>query len=215
MYRTQTALCLLVTAVLSGCGGGGDTATPPTTGGVVSFPVFPGAGSNAPISANALESTLDSVGELNTAIADGTVAPPVSPAGQASMTGIVALPGALIGEEVIGNLTVNANFDSSTVTTEADGFAEFNTSDLDNIVPANSLNITGGSMSGNGTIVGSTMTSSLDGTLIRDDGNITNVIDTTLLGSFYDNGGTMVVGGAVLGTIDGAPFDNGGFVVSE
>lgn len=218
MNKLNIIAGMCVIAAVSACnlsgsknGGGG------TGGGKVALPVAPGAGSGA-IQASTLSGVSAALDELETAIGNGSIAAPTTaPTGQAILNGHVGLDGFNDGESVVGNLTVNADFDAGTVTTSASDFGEFDFSDPSNPVAASTLGVTGGTFSGSGTINSTTITSTLDGTVTTSAGNIT--VDADMNGNVYDNDGILLVSGTVSGAVTeptGTSAITGGeFVASE
>ena len=223
MNKLNIIAGMCVIAAVSACsssssnesGGGG------TTGGTVALPLAPGAGSGA-IQASTLSGVSAALDQLETAIGNGTVAAPTTaPTGQATMNGYVGVDGENDTESVVGNLTVNANFDAGTVTTTASDFGEFDFTDPSNPVAVSTLGVRGGTLSGSGAINSTTISSTLDGTITSTNGDVT--IDADLNGGVYDNGGTLLVSGDVTGTatdvtatdVTGTSTLEGDFVASE
>ncbi len=222
MNKLNIIAGMCVIAAVSACSssssnnGGGGTGGG-TTGGTVALPVAPGAGSGA-IQASTLSGVSAALDELGTAIDNGSIAAPTTaPTGQATLNGYVGLDGATDDESVVGNLTVNADFDAGTVTTSASDFGEFDFSDPSNPVAASTIGVTGGTLSGSGTINSTTITSTLDGTVTTSAGNST--VDADMNGNVYDNGGTLLVAGTVTGTVTDptgtSVLEGGEFVASE
>ena len=220
MNKFKTVSGLLLIAAIAGCsssstnsGGGGTT----TTGGTVALPVAPGAGTGA-ISASTLSGVSAALDELTTAINAGTIAAPTTaPTGTATMNGYVSIDGGNATESVVGNLTVNADFDAGTVTSAASDFGEFDFTDPNNPVAVSTIGITGGSLSGTGTINSTTISSTLDGNITTQAGNVT--IDSDMNGDVLDNGGVLLLVGDVTGTATDATgtsaLEGGAFVATE
>ncbi|MEJ8561888.1 hypothetical protein QTO30_12145 [Yoonia sp. GPGPB17] len=177
-----------------------------------------GSGGGASLGDSAGESLTDydDVDDLLTDIEDGTLAAEDTTArtGSVSMTGAVGVSD--LGDDenltLIGDLVVNANFDTDTATGSADGFTLF-----DEDTDAVDSDVTGSLTMSGGTINAADFDAMLSGTLTEsgDDFDVALTLD----GGFADNGGTLVVGGGVSGTItgpDAMPEDvEGGFAASE
>lgn len=172
-----------------------------------------GSGEDSPFGASTGESLTDydAADALLTDILDGnlTATDTTSRTGAVTMTGAVGV-GELGDDEnltVIGDLVIEADFDTDTATGEATGFTLFD-DDTDGVESdiGGTLTLTGG------TISGTDFDANLDGTLTEyeDSFGVALILD----GTFADNGGDLVVGGDVTGTIDGDDV-NGGFVASE
>lgn len=189
-----------------------DGGTTPTT--TVSVPAAGGAGSGTP-STSTLQTTVEAYGPFWQAVRDGRITAAAPPTGQATMNGYVVMlvtEGKADGQDdlVLGNLTVAANFDAGKVTTRATDFVEKGILDDPSdpngpgiIGPAtNPIGVTGGGeLNGTGTITGSTMTSSLNGSVDLAQGSAT--VTSTMTGTFYDNGGSLVADGGFSGTVVG------------
>jgi hypothetical protein len=119
-----------------------------------------------------------------------------SRAGQATLNGIVGVGN--VGDdnelEVIGDLTIAADFDADVATGSASGFTLFNmeTGAVEN-------DVDGTLTMANGTISGTDFDGTLSGTLTDegDDVNVALILD----GGFYDHQGTLVVAGDLDATI--------------
>ncbi|WP_139222545.1 hypothetical protein [Celeribacter halophilus] len=128
------------------------------------------------------------------------------------MSGTATLEGAIafedVGEdedlEVIGDLTLSANFTTNEVTGSADSFEIYTDDDEVEATLSGSLEV-------DGDITGTTMTADLWGTLTDDeDHDISMIMD----GTFYDADGDLAVAGDVEGTIDDE-YHEGGFAAIE
>jgi hypothetical protein len=136
-----------------------------------------------------------------------------SRAGTATFTGAIGL-GELGDDgdlELVGDLSIDANFDANTATGSATGFTIFN-GDTDGVEGD-----VGGTLTlDNGTINGTDFDATLAGTLTESGDNFD--FDLLLDGGFYDNNGDLIVGGDVIGTMDdGGTIESveGGFVAVE
>lgn len=134
--------------------------------------------------------------------------------GSATLNGAIGL--SELGDEgtltAIGDLVISADFDSDTATGSADGWTLF---DEDTDAVESDL---GGSLTmTSGTISGTDFDATMSGTLTEnsDDFDLSLILD----GGFFDNGGDLVVGGDVTGTItnpDGSSDPaTGGFAATE
>jgi len=135
-------------------------------------------------------------------------------------TGVATMDGAIglsdLGEDgdltLVGDMTIAANFDTDIATGSADGFTVFNedSGNVDSDV-GGTLTMEGG------TISGSDFDATMNGTLTENGDRFDLAL--TLDGGFYDNGGDLVVGGDVNGTITDADGDvetsTGGFIATE
>ena len=116
--------------------------------------------------------------------------------------------------EVVGNLTITADFDADTATGTASDFGAYDGDG--NLLDGGDL---GGSMDvTNGAISGTDFTADLDGTLVSEGDDFT--FDLTMDGGFYDNDGDLAVAGEVTGTMLDVVEDvtddvDGGFVATE
>lgn len=138
--------------------------------------------------------------------------------GSVSMTGAIGVDG--LGEAgnltLIGDLAMTANFDTDTAAGSATGFTLFN-SDTEQV----EADVTGTLPMSNGTISGTDFDANMNGTLSIGSGVYSGDygMATVLDGRFYDDNGTLVVGGDVSATIDNP--DNttdtrqGGFAATE
>lgn len=216
MNKFQAVCGFLMIATVSACSssnsnGGGGTGGG-TTGGTVSLPVAPGAGTGA-ISASTLNTISASLVAMDAAILDGSIAAPTTaPTGQATLNGYVGIDGELETEAIIGNLTIAADFDAGTVNSTASDFGEFDFSDPANPVAVSTIGVTGGNLTGTGTINSTTMTSFLDGNVSTTAGDV--AVLSTLNGGVYDNGGVLAIIGDVTATVGGFAV-YGDFLVSE
>jgi len=187
---------------LAACSGGG------SDGGA-------GVGNDQEASAGESFSDYDDIVDLSEQIDAGNLAAvdTTSRAGTATLTGAIGI-GNLSDEEnleLIGDLSVDANFDSDTATGSATGFTLFNgdTGDVES-------DVTGALTMGNGTISGADFDATMAGTLTESGEDFD--LDLALDGGFYDDGGELVLGGDVAGTIlDGEGVENveGGFAAVE
>lgn len=138
--------------------------------------------------------------------------------GSVSMAGAIGVDG--LGEAgnltLIGDLAMTANFDTDTAAGSATGFTLFN-SDTEQV----EADVTGTLPMSNGTISGTDFDANMNGTLSIGSGVYSGDygMATVLDGRFYDDNGTLVVGGDVSATIDNP--DNttdtrqGGFAATE
>lgn len=157
----------------------------------------------------------DDLAALSEQIDDGQLAASdtTSRAGTATLTGAIG-----IGElgddenlELVGDLSIDANFDTNAATGSATGFTVFN-GDTDGVEG----DVSGTLTMANGTINGADFDATMAGTLTE--GGDDFEFDLLLDGGFYDNGGDLVVGGDVTGSmIDGDDVESveGGFVAVE
>lgn len=202
--------------------GGGDGGTGggiETGGGTAPLIIGDGADSGT-ISASDLAGAETALVAFDVALADGSIAAPTTaPTGTAEMDGYVDMEGENEDEYVVGNLTVNADFDAGTVDVRATDFTEFDFTDENAPVAVSTLGITGGTLTGTGSINSTTITSSLDGTVNSTAlGDITVV--STMTGNVYDNGGELMVTGDINGTTsvvgeDDGTIDDGFFYAVE
>ncbi len=131
-----------------------------------------------------------------------------SASGISILDGALVLNGAANDEYIIGNLQIVADFDSGVVDADASGFSEVRYNTVGELVSNDSIGITGGSLSGSGTINGDIMQSSLDGELSANGINADSYrIDSNLNGNFYLLYGDIVALGTVSGT--STPVQNG------
>lgn len=203
-YFLKISIGLLAAASLSACSSSDPIVAKLSSAG--------GVGSGA-LDASTVKALGDAMDDIESKIDDGSLeAPAVMPTGSATMDGYVAMDMPDGPETVLGNLTVEADFDAGTVASSADGFSVW---DFTGATPASiDAGITGGSLAGTGTIDRTSMTSTLDGLITTDSGNA--AVDTDLNGSLYDNNGSLLVVGDVTGTLDGEVIEaDSNFAVSE
>ena len=137
--------------------------------------------------------------------------------GQATLTGAVELNDVDddANLDLVGDLSITADFDADTATGEATGFTVFDvdTGTVDS-------DVTGSLALSNAAISGTNFGADLGGTL----GNLGDEfdVDLELTGEFYDNNGDLVVAGTAEGTISDAGSTpsaddavSGGFVATE
>ena len=196
---------LAISACSNGSGGGSD-----------------GGGGSGGLGASAGESLTDydDLSDLLDEITDDNL----TDVDTTARTGTATLTGALgigdLGDDedltLIGDLTINANFDTDTATGSATGFTLFN-EDTDEV--DRNGDVTETLTMSNGTISGTDFDADMDGTLTNAGDDF--AVDLEMDGGFYDNGGDLVVGGEVTGTIvevgSGDVPENveGGFVATE
>ncbi|MDO6458473.1 hypothetical protein Q4494_15400 [Celeribacter halophilus] len=145
---------------------------------------------------------------------DAAEAGELDEASEEMMSGTATLAGAIafedLGEggelEAIGELSLTADFTNDEVTGTADNFALYVT-DTDEVEATLS-----GSLGVDGDITGTTMTATLEGDL--KEGGASNIVDMTMVGTFYEYDSGLAVAGDVTGTIDGNEAD-GGFAAIE
>jgi len=145
---------------------------------------------------------------------DAAEAGELDEASEEMMSGTATLAGAIafedLGEggelEAIGELSLTADFTNDEVTGTADNFALYVT-DTDEVEATLS-----GSLGVDGDITGTTMTAALEGDL--KEGGASNIVDMTMVGTFYEYDSGLAVAGDVTGTIDGNEAD-GGFAAIE
>ncbi|MBC6440103.1 MAG: hypothetical protein GDA49_06785 [Rhodospirillales bacterium] len=155
--------------------------TEPVTVSLGAIP--PGADNDVTIGLSQYSTADDALKAIEEAIGDGLAAPDALPPMQGTLKGYVRVD--LPDDRVLGNLTIDANFDQKTLTTKASDFVRFDVSGPTPVVFNKELTIieasgegsdmlTGmfgheldGSLSGTGTIdsTAMTMTGTLDGTL--------------------------------------------------
>lgn len=127
--------------------------------------------------------------------------------GSATMSGAIGIGD--IGEEetleLLGDLSLTADFTGGTVTGTADNFALY---DQDTQAVETAIS---GSLAIGGTIAGTSLTGEANGTLSDDEAHI---VELDMAGTFYDYEGDLAVYGDVSGTIDGEAHD-GGFAAVE
>lgn len=176
------------------------------------------SGDGADLGASAGESLTDYDGldALLTDIENGALTAEDTSArtGSVSLTGAVAVDE--LGDDenltLVGDLSMSANFDTDTASGTADGFTLFN-DDTDAV----ESNVTGTLTMSGGTISGTDFDATMSGTLGEGGDNFG--VDVTLDGGFFDNGGDLVVGGDLTGTITdadgGIDVVDGAFVASE
>ncbi|MEP5151402.1 hypothetical protein [Planktotalea sp.] len=177
-----------------------------------------GAGVGSTITESTVVDVLASRDAIATAIQSDSISAPTSaPTGTKKLDGFVGIGGANDNEAVIGNLTIDANFDAGTVQATASDFAEFNVADPAFPTTIDTQGITGGTLTGSGTIDGTSMSSTLNGTITSSISD--TVVDSTLDGVVLDNNGSLLVTGTVTGTTtNGAgtsAIEDGEFAVSE
>lgn len=156
---------------------------------------------------------------LSNAIEDGELAgvDTSTRTGTATMTGAIGIGDLGDDEELelIGELSVQADFDSDTASGSASNFGIY---EEDTGRLAEDGQVSGSLTMSNGTISGQDFDADMNGRLTNagDDFDLGLALD----GKFYDRGGDLVVGGDVTGTItDVGSLDvqnvEGGFVASE
>jgi hypothetical protein len=134
--------------------------------------------------------------------------------GSVSMTGAVSMSMTDAAENLtlIGDLAMTADFDTDTASGTADGFTLFD-DDTEEV----ESDLSGSLAMSGGTISGTDFDATMSGTLNESGDNFG--VAMTLDGGFFDNGGVLVVGGDVAGTItdeDGnVDAAEGGFIASE
>ncbi|MBC6439299.1 MAG: hypothetical protein GDA49_02580, partial [Rhodospirillales bacterium] len=129
-------------------------------------------------------------------------APDALPDGKGTLTGYVKLDNVYsssIPRKGVGSLTIDADFGAGTVTTMASQFVR----DFDGW----GLN---GTLEGRGTIDRTTISSTLDGVLYGP-GDSYFYYDADLAGKVYDDDGTLLVHGALTGTVDSNAIEGGEF----
>lgn len=144
---------------------------------------------------------------------DAAEAGELDEASEEMMSGTATLAGAIaifdVGEdedlEVIGDLTLTADFTEDEVSGTADNFAIYTSDDEVEATLSGSLTVDEGSISG------ATMTADLWGTLTDDEDHD---IDMVMDGTFYDADGDLAVAGDIEGTIDDE-YHEGGFAAIE
>jgi hypothetical protein len=168
-----------------------------------------------------LPENFEEIADLYDAAEDGEL----EEASEDMMSGEATLAGALVifdvGEddeeelEVIGDLTLDANFTTNEVTGGATNFGIYNEDEELEETIAGSLEV-------EGEITGTTMTADFWGTLTDDEDHYVNMQTTEEGGTFYDADGDLAVVGDIEGTIndenEGASIDDyyeGAFVAIE
>lgn len=137
--------------------------------------------------------------------------------GQATLTGAVELND--VGEDedldLIGDLSITADFDADTATGQATGFTLF---DID--TGEAESDVSGSLALSNATISGTDFDADLGGTLENEGDDFD--VQLGLDGQFYDNNGDLVVAGTADGTISDAGSTpsaddavSGGFIATE
>lgn len=102
--------------------------------------------------------------------------------------------------ELIGDMSLTADFDQGNLTGSADNFALYDQDTSETIE-----DITG-SLAIAGTITGTDLSANASGVLSDDEDH---PVDMTMTGGFYDYGGNLVAYGENVGTIDGEQYEGG------
>lgn len=197
MKIIKLGVSLFALGALTACGGSSTTAPAVVLNPPPPLLQAPGA-DTGPIDA----STLGDVADVYLDLINGPQPPnpATTPQGTATLTGYVNADGGGTDEFIIGNLTLEANFDTARVTSRATDFGEFNMSDASNPVAVSTLGVTGGTLTGAGAIDRTSMVSTLDGTITATTGDIDILSD--MFGTVYDVNGTLYVGGDII-EVDG------------
>lgn len=157
---------------------------------------------------NSLPDNYDEVSDISDAAENDelTEASDELMSGTATLSGAIAI--ADVGEddefEVIGELSLTANFTTDEVTGTADSFGFYDEDDEFAASLTGSLDI-------DGDISGTSMTADMTGTLTDDEDHD---VDMYLDGTFYEYDGALAVAGDLSGTIDDEEYD-GGFAAIE
>ena len=183
MTVSKSISALAMLAALAGCGGG--------SSGGPTVPFDGMAPSNRADVMQAADGLQSRINDNSTTVATTTL-----PTGTATFSGYMGVGG--LGDNAdltaIGALDVSADFANNSLSAKASDFGLYK--DADGSLDTD-LN---GTLSGTGTISGSTMSASLTGTLADDQDH---TVSADLSGSFYDDTNGLTAAGSVAATIDG------------